>query len=786
MSWAADSGWPQLVFEYLIKSTVVLTLALVIVLLFRRKSASLRHFVLSLSLSGLLLLPVLPYLGLGWETGLLPAKTGPASFNPAVPFSGLRDDQMIGGGERGDVSLLLDGSAIAPKKSSLAGLARDILSRLGFYFRSALPVIWSAGLVMLLLRLAAGLFGAFRLTRQGEAVRDARWRFLLERLLAAIHLRRKVRLRSHRDVLIPLTWGFMKPVVLIPEGHESWTNEQCSSALVHELSHVKRLDFLVMLFVRVSLAVFWFNPLSWAVFRRLKREQEEACDEWVLRTGIKPSTYAANLLFFKTTAGLRPGHFAALLGLFGLGKSAFNDRLAAILRQKWVFQEVKMKTKILLSCAVILVVGLIGMARPSPSVGEEAKATIGYRVFSGPSVLEKTSYPEMAKTRTNEQNQEQSQAEEKKAQERRQQEHAQQEQMQAQQEQYQAQEKQEQAQKQQKQAQEEQEQKEKKKEAVVWTIKEGEKHKYQIKIQEGDKIKTITVGKPIVIKEKDGKRVVFISPEGKEVKVLEGDPVHLEIIGDKLQFIKEGKVIKLGKDGRSFYVSVDPEVDITDITEAIKLALKDIPDINKSVAIALKDLPVTVEKIALAKPYLSWVGKHDQEELREKVREIREKLKKVEEKELELRVVEEALADLEKDLEKMSQELSTVAVKLKDMPVAYTIAKKVGDAEATAEVHVDIAEGDLKDSVKVVVSKDGMFKLVYLVDAGEKGRQTYEKIVARVKKDLPEGFTLDPEFDEESGRVTLKISGPDDKETSKELVRKITESIRDERKEQRE
>lgn len=404
-----------------------------------------------------------------------------------------------------------------------------------------------------------------------------------------------------------------------------------------------------------------------------------------------------------------------------------------------------MKTKILLFCAVILAVGLIGMARPSAPVGEKTEAAVGFSSSSGPSILEKAAYPGDTLSQEPEQNQEQSQAEEKKAQEQKQQEQAKKE-----------------HQEQEKQEQEKLEQK--KKEAAVWTIKEGEKHKHKIMIQEGDKVKTIVVGKPIVIKEEDGKKVIYITPEGKGVKILEGKPVHLEIKGDKLEIIKEGKILKVDKDGSSFLVDVNPDVQIN---EAVKIALQE-------------SIPVTVKTLDIAKPYISWVGKHDQEELREKVRDIREKLKKVEEKELELRVVEEALADLEKDLEKMSQELSTVAVKLKDMPVAYTIAKKLADAEASAEVHVDIAEGGLKDSVKVVVRKDGMFKLFYLVDAGEKGRQTYEKIVARVKKDLPEGFTLDPEFDEESGRVTLEISGPGDKETPKDLVKKITESIREE------
>jgi len=747
MTGMADFSWLHLFAEYLIKSTLALTLGLILVQLFRKRSASLRHFVLSLALAGLLLLPILSSIDIGWETALLPAGESAVSAATGAPRVELPGKDRAENRQQINASffpLNSFGATVMPGDGTLPA------SQSSRFIKSALPFIWSVGFAILLLRLAAGILGAFRLTREGEAVRDPRWRVLLERFLAVLHLQKKVRLKSHPDVLVPLTWGFIKPVVLIPDGHEAWTEEQRSSALVHELWHVKRADFLVMVIVRLSLALFWFNPLSWVVFRRLKNEQEEACDELVLRTGIKPSTYAANLLFFKSTAGSRLGYFAALLGLFGFGKSAFNERLASILKQKWTFKEVKMKTKIMLSCAVILTVGLIGMARPSTPAGGDAEAAVGSLIAAGPSVLEKISYPESAGIQGPEQAQQQSQAEQKKAKEKQQQEQAQ-----AQQEQVQAQEK--------------QEQKEEMKKAVVWTIKEGEKNKYQIKIQEGDKIKTIVVDAPIVIKEGKEGKVFIITPEGKEVKVLGGVPVHLQIMGDKLEFIKEGKVLKVGKDGSSFYVSVKPDVDV-----------------SKAVKIALKNIPVTVEALDIATPHITWVGSDEQQEIREKLREVREKLKKAKEENLDLREVEEALADLEKDLEKMSQEISTIGLKLEDKPVVYTIAKKVDDKEAAAEVKVDIMKDTRKDSITVVADKKGSFVLSYQIDAGEKGREAYEKIVARVKKDLPEGFTLEPEFEEESGLITLKIRGPVDKGAPKDLLNKLADSIRDETKEKKE
>jgi hypothetical protein len=96
---------------------------------------------------------------------------------------------------------------------------------------------------------------------------------------------------------------------------------------------------------------------------------------------------------------------------------------------------------------------------------------------------------------------------------------------------------------------------------------------------------------------------------------------------------------------------------------------------------------------------------------------------------------------------------------------------------------VDIAEHAHKDSIKVVVKEKGSLSLYHQIDSGEKGREAYERIVQRVKKDLPEGFTLEPSFEEESGLITLKVNAPVGKELPSGLVEKLAASIRGETKE---
>jgi beta-lactamase regulating signal transducer with metallopeptidase domain len=768
MAWFAASGWLSVLFEYLIKSTLALALGLMLSFLFRKRSASLRHFVLSLSLAGLLLLPVLPYLGRGWETSLLPARPGGAfGILSTSAEGGLGGVTSASLGHKENI-LRPDGSSVPAAPAARSEKPPGQFDRL---FRTAVPFVWSAGLIFLLLRLAAGILGASRLTREGKTVRDPRWRALLERFLAAVRLQRQVRLKSHGDVRVPLTWGFIRPVVLIPDGHESWTDEQRSSTLVHELSHIKRADFLVMVLVRMSLALYWFNPLSWVVFRRLKGEQEEACDELVLRTGIKPSTYAANLLFFKNTAGSRLSHFAALVGLFGFGKSAFNERLAAILKQKWTFQEVKMKTKIMLFCAIVLAVALIGLARPSAPAAEGAGRAEVSTAVHGPFILDDTASPMTTGIQAADPGQEK-QAQEKKPQ-----------------------------------AQEKQEKKDEKKPPVVVTVKEGEEHQHQIIIQEGDKVKTLVLDKPIIIKETDGGKVFIITSGGEELKAAEeGEPCHLAIKADKLEVIKEGKVFKVGKDGSIVYVIAKPVVDVgaavdaAKISEEVRAALKDLPvtvkvvepdvDVARAVEAAMAAVPVAVKAVDLAMPHITVVSADREKEIQKKLHEIREKLKEVEEKKLELREVDEALADLEKDLEKVDKEMPAVAHMHGEKLDVFTIEpekdEKKAAAESTTDTGAAISEHMHTEPITVVAKEKGSFVLSYTLSPGGRSRETYDRIVARVKGEMPEGFTLEPSFEEESGLVTLKVKGPFEKGAPHDLVQKLADDIRKETKEKKE
>ena len=103
-------------------------------------------------------------------------------------------------------------------------------------------LLYLAVAVGLLGRLALGHYLLARLWRGARPVPDGRWADLLGGLRRSLGIRRPVALRIAAGPAMPMTWGTLKPRILLPAEALAWTDERRRIVLLHELAHISRQD----------------------------------------------------------------------------------------------------------------------------------------------------------------------------------------------------------------------------------------------------------------------------------------------------------------------------------------------------------------------------------------------------------------------------------------------------------------------------------------------------------------------------------------------------------------
>jgi len=187
--------------------------------------------------------------------------------------------------------------------------------------------VWLVGAAALLLRALIGVTIATRVSRSAKPVEDHEWGSLMADVRGAMGVSRRVALRTTRDVAAPITLGWLRPVVLIPPEHVTWSDECRHAVLAHEIAHVRRHDWPLQLLERLVCALYWFlPPVHWAAGRR-RVEAERACDEMVVARGVPRAAYARHLLAVAEASSRPLGSALA----FTPGVGDLDERVRAIL-----------------------------------------------------------------------------------------------------------------------------------------------------------------------------------------------------------------------------------------------------------------------------------------------------------------------------------------------------------------------------------------------------------------------------------------------------------------------
>ncbi len=313
--------------EVTLKSSAVLVFAGLTAWLLRGRGAAVRHAVWSGALAAILVVPTVTVAGPRLRVVPLAAP--------------VLDRALAAGGAAETAATIVDGgvpvlesASPSPGDAATEG-ASDPSGGAGARSRGTINaldgwlVLWCAGLFGVLAWMFAGELSLVRLARRSEVVDSGPWATTLGRLRAEGRVPGRARVLETGDAVVPLTYGVLRPRVLLPVAGRRWPETQRRDVLLHELAHVRRRDGVTHAVARLACALHWFNPLAWIALGRTRAEREYACDDAVLASGSPASSYAGSLL--ATARSLRASRTLASAGMALAPGSALGDRLRAIL-----------------------------------------------------------------------------------------------------------------------------------------------------------------------------------------------------------------------------------------------------------------------------------------------------------------------------------------------------------------------------------------------------------------------------------------------------------------------
>lgn len=142
-----------------------------------------------------------------------------------------------------------------------------------------------------------------KIKQEGQLKAKLEYRLYVQKVSVVLGITKKVKVAVSTLVTSPVTVGYLKPIILLPvAAMNNLSTLQVEAILLHELSHIRRYDYLLNLVVSVISTLLYFNPFVKFFMNVLESEREACCDELVLQFGYDKVGYASALLHLEKSS----------------------------------------------------------------------------------------------------------------------------------------------------------------------------------------------------------------------------------------------------------------------------------------------------------------------------------------------------------------------------------------------------------------------------------------------------------------------------------------------------
>ncbi|HBG8320954.1 TPA: protease [Clostridioides difficile] len=103
---------------------------------------------------------------------------------------------------------------------------------------------------------------------------------IYKNLLKELNIKKKIELRGSDELISPAGMGLFKSYIFLPD--YSYSKSELTWILKHELMHFKNKNILIKFLVLSVRIIYWFNPLVYVMSNRVNLDCELCCDESVI------------------------------------------------------------------------------------------------------------------------------------------------------------------------------------------------------------------------------------------------------------------------------------------------------------------------------------------------------------------------------------------------------------------------------------------------------------------------------------------------------------------------
>lgn len=231
-------------------------------------------------------------------------------------------------------------------------------------------LIWGGGVLIVAIMQCLCVINLKRRVKHAGLPISPRVMQIFESCKKELGIKRRVKVQVQSALKVPFVVSAVSPNLVLPQDIETQSDEQIRNICLHELSHLKHGDLVVITLLNMLCAVYWFNPFVWLCFKLIRKDMETVCDARVLsHVGkAKRQGYIDTVLRF--TAHDEQQYLYAAMGMAD-GRMKMEQRIRGMFKKN----KTSIKTRIVaVSIAVLmLTMCVLTACQPTP----ETEVVIG-------------------------------------------------------------------------------------------------------------------------------------------------------------------------------------------------------------------------------------------------------------------------------------------------------------------------------------------------------------------------------------------------------------------------